>query len=116
MNHLTAAQRADGAGWSYASLNKRGSYPLGYCAEHEPHPTEDAARQCYGQYQRDHVRLDSNTTNWCDCAECGAPTKQGARIEGDGYSSVRLCLTHLTHELAVKHLHIDGPAGDSWQS
>lgn len=118
MNHLTALERADHTGWVYGSRNRRaGAYAIGYCAEQgHVHPTEDEARACYGQYQRDRVRLDIATSNWCDCAECGEPTKTGAGIEGDGYNLATLCEKHLTAEFAIKHLHIDGPAGDSWQS
>lgn len=57
-----------------------------------------------------------NLARWSDCAECGAPTKQTATITGDAYALVSLCAEHLTKELAIKHLHLDGPAGDSWRS
>jgi hypothetical protein len=118
VNHLTAARRGED-GWHYVSLNRRrGGYPLGYCAGHEPHATEGEARECYAQYQRDHVRLDSTTSNWCGCevAGCDKPTKRHARIEGDGYHMAALCDEHLTVEHAIAALHLDQPAGDSWQS
>lgn len=118
MNTLTAAQHGENGGWHYVSLNRRGGHPLGYCRDHEPHATEVEARECYARYQRDHVRLDSKTENWCGCEVegCDAPTKQRARIEGDGYHSAALCSEHLTVEHAIKALGLDVPAGDSWQS
>jgi hypothetical protein len=116
MNHHTAAQKGEGGGWHYVSLNRRGGYPLGYCAEHAPHPTEAEARACYGLYLRANVTLDGQLSRWSDCDECGAPTKTTANIRGDGYASAALCTEHLTHDLAVKHLHLEGSAGDSWES
>lgn len=119
MRHLTAAQRADGSGWHYCSLSKRGGYALGYCAEHAPHASEDDARRCYRTWQRDHIRLDQRFTNWGDCAiaGCGEPTKLGARIEGDGYSMARLCQKHTTATDARTALMLDGDLADeSWES
>jgi len=116
MNHLTAAQKGDGGGWHYVSLNRRGGHPLGYCTEHAPHATEAEARECYGRYQRDNVTLDVTFGNWGGCDECDAPTKTGAQIRYEGYNTARLCADHLTHEMAVKNLHVEGPAGDAWQS
>lgn len=118
MNHLTAARKGDG-GWHYVSLNRRlGGYPLGYCRDHEPHATEAEARECYAQYQRDHVRLDAWSHSWCSCEVkgCDQPTKSSARIEGDEYRMAALCPQHMTFEHAVKRFHLDEPAGDAWQS
>ena len=127
MNHLTAARKGENGGWHYVSLNRRGGHPLGYCADHEPHDTELEARECYARYQRDHIRLDRGPTNWQDCmagrtgdrattVRCPNPTKHYADIEHDGYHLVPLCPDHMTVEEAVKALHLDGPAGDAWQS
>lgn len=117
MNHLTAAQKGEGGGWHYVSLNRRtGGYPLGYCAEHEPHPTEQEARECYGQWMRDHIVLDGRLSGWSDCRVCKGPTKKYARVDGDGYRMATLCEAHLTQDDAVKQLHIEGAAGDAWES
>lgn len=105
-----------GRGWHYASTSSRGGYPLGYCAEHEPHATETEARECYGRYQREHVRLDGKTTGWHDCEVCKAPAKNVARIDGDGYSHAVLCDEHLTKDHAATVLGIAGLAGDRWVS
>lgn len=120
MNHHTAAQKGEGGGWHYVSLNHRtGGYPLGYCREHEPHDTEDEARRCYRLWQRAHVRLDVRLSSWADChvKGCKAPTKQGARIDDGDYHLAPLCPEHLTHEHALVALGLDDPiAGDAWQS
>lgn len=117
MRHLTASRKGEGGGWHYVNLGRSGGYPLGYCAQHEPHATERDARECYAQYQRDHVELRRDAwTNWSDCRECGAPTKHSATIAGDGYAFESLCEEHLTVDLAIKHLGLSGPAGDSWVS
>lgn len=118
MNHHTAAPKADGTGFHYVSLNKRhGGYPLGYCAEHAPHATEDEARACYRAWQRDHVRLDAVTLgNWTNCRfpGCEQPTRAAADIQGDGYNIAPLCPAHLTTEHAIPALGLaDALAGDS---
>lgn len=116
MRHHTASARQDGTGWHYVSMGRQGGHPLGYCADHAPHSTEDEARECYGMWQRDHITLTGTLSSWSDCLECGAPTKQYASIEGDGYALAPLCAAHLDTRHAAVHLHITGPAGDSWQS
>lgn len=122
MNHHTAAPKADGTGFHYVSLNKRhGGHPLGYCAEHAPHATEDEARACYRAWQRDHVRIDGATLrSWTDCHHvtgCEEPTRSAATIEGDGYRVAPLCPEHMATEHAIPALGLaDDLAGDSWES
>jgi hypothetical protein len=117
VRHLTALQITidDVTGWHYVSASRRGGYPLGYCAEHSPHPTEVEARECYARWQRDHVRLDGRCS-WTSCSRCPNPANRYAYVEGDGYTSAALCDQHLTLEPAVQAMHLDGPAGDAWQS
>lgn len=117
MNHHTAAQHGENGGWHYVSLNRRtGGHPLGYCVEHEPHATEQEARECYAQYRRDNVLLDVKLGSWSDCAVCGGPTKSAATIRYDGFHLAPLCEEHLTFEHAIDALGLRGPAGDAWQS
>lgn len=121
MRHQTARQlERDGQimGWHYVSASSRGGYPLGYCAEHPPHETEQQARECYAKYQRDHVRLDRKTLNWCGCEyqDCDKPTKTGADIMYDGYHLAMLCEEHLTKDCAIEALGLSEPAGDAWVS
>lgn len=83
MRHLTAVQLPEG-GWHYASASRRGGYPLGYCAEHEPHSTEDEARECYRKWQRDHVKMDGGVWSWggCDVRGCDNPAPEWRRDQG----------------------------------
>jgi hypothetical protein len=112
VRNLTARQRGND-GWHYVSLGSTGGYPIGYCADHEPHPTEAEARECYAKWRRDHVGLDIRYADWTGCAICDAPTKKAAGVQYD-YATAALCDEHLTHENAVTALHLD--AGDSWMS
>lgn len=120
MRHHTAAALNNGSGFHYASLSSRGGYPLGDCANHAPHATEDEARACYRTWQRRNVVLVVDyAKNWGDCSidTCGAPGKCGARIDGDGYSGARLCPAHLNVGDAIIALGLSGNlAGDSWES
>jgi hypothetical protein len=118
MRHHTAAQKGESGGWHYVSLSRHGGHALGYCAEHEPHVTEQDARECYAKYQRDRVRLDGQWADWtgCEVTGCDAPTKAHARIEGDGFHTASLCAEHLTREHAIDVLGLNGPAGDAWVS
>lgn len=110
-------QRADGTGWHYVLGGSHGGgYPIGYCGQHEPHDTELEARACYSQWQRDHVTLNRESSNWMSCEVCGGPTKTGAGVQGDGYRVAALCSEHLTTEHAINALQLNGPAGESWES
>lgn len=114
MRHLTAVRI--GSGWRYASLSRRGGYPLGDCADHL-HDTEAEARECYSAFLRAHVKLDGKCSwNRCSVRGCGNPANQTARVEGDGYRLAVLCPEHLTLEHAYEALHLNGPAGDAWES
>lgn len=121
MRHLTAAQKGEGGGWHYVSMNRRGGHPIGYCADHEPHATEVEARECYNQYLRDNVILNDGEWSWggCDVREpekCPNPANRAATIKGDGFRMALLCPEHMTMDHALKALHLEGPAGDSWRS
>lgn len=122
MRHLTAAQKGEGGGWHYVSMSRDGGHPLGYCAGHEPHPTEAEARECYAQFQRDNVVLDDGKWSWGSCEHradgerCPNPANRAATIRGDGYAMALLCPEHMTLDHAFEALGITGPAGDSWVS
>lgn len=123
MRHKTAAQQGEGGGWHYVSMNRRGGYPLGYCAEHEPHPTEAEARECYGRYLREQtIRLYDGTCSWTSCharpndQRCPNPTRGFASWGDDGYGMVPLCPEHMTVEHVIARARIAGPAGDAWVS
>lgn len=117
MRHLTAAQRGKDGGWHYVSMSSRGGHPLGYCAEHEPHPTEAEARECYTAYQRDNVEPNGRWS-WgcCDVEGCDNPARDGWHVSDDGYSLAVLCSEHNNRDQAIIALGLNRPAGDAWQS
>lgn len=100
-------------GWHYAQVWDTGGHPIGYCDLHAPHQTEAEARECYGRWLRDNVRLDERFADRAGCRVCDAPTKAAARI---GIRSEPLCAEHLTAEHAYDVLGLRGPAGDSFGS
>ena len=135
MNYDQPRQLAEGehAGkWQYTSANRRsGIHPIGYCWAPGPdsdqadattwprhyHDTEAEARECYGQYLRDHVRLDEpGTWSWgtCDFPDCKNPANNGAH-SGEWHMAL-LCADHHSLDDAVEALGLDGPAGDSIHS
>jgi hypothetical protein len=122
MRHHTALKLADGSGWHYVSASSRGGYPLGDCANHPPHATEDEARECYNAYRRGTIRLDAGKCSWTNCeavedgSRCPNPTQAYARYGDDGYGQVALCPPHMTREHVIAAGHLDGPAGDAWVS
>lgn len=102
-------------GWHYAQLWKTGGGPIGFCAEHDPHPTEAEARECYAAYLRAQLR-EVQYGDWTGCRMdgCDTPTKAGYGC--DGYHDEPLCDEHRTVENAVVVLALDKPAGDSMGS
>lgn len=118
--------------WQYTSANRRsGTHPIGYCWAPGPdsdpddpstwpkhyHDTEEKARECYGQYLRDQVRLDKpGAWSWgtCDFPDCTNPANNGAH-SGEWHMAL-LCAEHHNAADAVKALKLDGPAGDSMHS
>lgn len=122
MRHKTAAQRGSD-GWHYVSMGRTGGHPIGYCREHDPHPTEADARACYTRYLRDSIRLNASHCDWTSCAagrkgetRCDQPTKDLARYGDDGYGVVPLCPAHMTIDGVVAAAGLWGPAGDAWLS
>lgn len=117
MNYDQPRQTIDGTGWHYTTGNRRlGIRPLGYCRTHEPHPTEEEARECYARYLRDHMKMRAECTNWGNCTmpNCRKPARNLA--EAGEWLSARLCNSHFTHDNAIIALGLDHPAGDLWHS
>ncbi len=122
MRHKTAVRLDDG--WHYAITSRRGGSPLGYCANHAPHPTEAEARECYGRYVREQtIHLNTSTNcSWTSCAarpdgkRCPNPTQAYATYGDDGYGITPLCPEHMTAEHVIECGHLAGPAGDAWIS
>jgi hypothetical protein len=117
MNLDAPAQHIDG-GWHYVRANRRtGTYPIGYCRDHGPHPTEAEARECYSAFRRDNVRF-GNLGDWSGCRieGCDKPTKRFAAVRYDGFNCEPLCEDHETAEFAALALGLNAPAGNSWHS
>lgn len=119
MIHDTAVQLPEG-GWKYAMRSRRGGVPIGYCADHDPHPTEEEARRCYRKYQRDHIKLGGRC-NWTSCEvlvdgkRCPNPANHTAQF--GAWDLAVLCEDHNTIDWAIKALRFDGDvAGDLWHS
>lgn len=113
MQHRTAKETLDHRGFHMVV----GQHPVGYCAEHDPHPTELEARECFARYQREHV-VAGGKCSWSTCmvGDCKQPAENTWRIEGDGYALAVLCTDHNAAEHAIEVMHLNGPAGDSWFS
>ena len=127
MNYDQPRQIAEGphAGkWHYTTANRRtGTHPIGYCRDHDPHDTEAEARECYGGYLRERVRLDEpHTWSWgtCDYGRreggegCKNPANNGAH--SGAWHMALLCDEHFTVEHAIEALRLAGAAGDSIHS
>ena len=128
MNYDQPRELADKSGWHYTTGNRRtGIHAIGYCADHEPHATEAEARECYGQYLRDNVRMDEpHSWSWGSCEYGGArryrreepacknPANNGAH--SGSWNMVLLCDEHFTVEHAIVALGLAGPAGNSIHS
>lgn len=104
--------RGSRKGWHYAQAWSKGGGPIGYCAMHEPHDTEEQARTCYSRYLADTLRaFTSGGWTGCKQVDCDAPTKEGYQT---GTSRlVMLCDEHRNEDSAISLLGLDEPAGDS---
>jgi hypothetical protein len=114
MNYDQPRQLANGTGWHYTSMNDGRIHSVGYCAGHDPHPTENEARRCYRDYElNERLMLDGTLGDWnpCEYPECETLTNRDARI--GGWAGWRLCDEHRTRaccaemygELAGNSIH-----------
>src|SRR6266568_2611758 len=100
MNYDEPRKLSDGGGWHFTSMNDGRVRPVGYCATHGPHATEDEARRCYRDYQlNEQLQLDGTVGHWNPCEQTGCETltNRQARINPWG-SSWLLCDEHRTKE------------------
>lgn len=87
-------------GWHYTTLNRRtGCRAEGYCTEHEPHATEQEARECYARWALDNARYDIQLADMqLRCAHEGCETWTDKIAGPPGYSAfgtdVPLCDVH----------------------
>jgi hypothetical protein len=105
-------------GWHYTRRNDDRIHPIGYCADHAPHETEQEARVCYRNYElTERLRFqdddpDADHLSRCNAPDCKAYTSGSAQI--GAWRFWRLCAEHRTRE-TVEALY--GPeAGNSIHS
>lgn len=101
MNYYEARKLENGSGWHYTCRNDDRIWPVGYCADHEPHATAEEANDCFRRYLLDEISEESYE-DWTGCEVCDAPTKKGLttrRPHGTGHA---LCDEHRTNEQVEK--------------
>lgn len=112
MNHYRARQLKDG-GWHFTCMNDGRAWPVGYCAEHEPHATKEEACGCYRKWLLDN-RLKLNCRDnhqQRKCKECGEWTSSYAMCETD---IVFLCDKHMNRETFEKIVPVFDEMWSSW--
>ena len=82
--------------WHFVCANRRsGTYPVGYCADHEGHESDYAAAECFHRYQLDNLRefsIQPTTQEQCEAEGCENWTQQG--LEPRHGSPLMLCDEH----------------------
>jgi len=84
-------------GWHMVCSNSSGSrvYPVGYCADHAPHPTAEDAERCYRAWTLDTARFSIESPDEMRrCGVCGDWTLMRAEVGGSFPVLVPLCPTH----------------------
>jgi hypothetical protein len=116
MNYYDARQTKDKAGWHYTCMNDGQIWPVGYCRDHEPHDTQDEARECFRAWLLDNAKYDrprfSNALYRCDVEGCREFTDGGAT---DGHNSpYTLCGQHRNRETLKTLIGPVGQITSSW--
>jgi hypothetical protein len=116
VNYDQPRELADHSGWHYTSMNDGRVHAIGYCANHDPHPTKDEAYDCYTRYKLDHdLRLDGqwqDTWHRCLIEGCETLTDRHAWFAPWG-PTYNLCDEHRTREVVAE---LFGTVGDSIHS
>lgn len=102
MNYYEARQTKDATGWHFTCMNDGVIWPVGYCADHDPHHSRAEAEQCFQRYLLDEIS-PVTYSHWQDCERCGAPTKKGLATRRPHGHQYALCDEHRTNE-EVKEL------------
>lgn len=107
MRHLVARQLKSG-GWHYTS----DGMPVGYCADHGGHETQEDAELCYKAYLLDNeLLLNRKISNqMLRCRVCKKYTDGYARV-GE-YHMYVLCEEHMTREHVANLFQVY----ESWES
>jgi hypothetical protein len=103
MNYYEARQTNDKTGWHYTCRNDDRIWPVGYCAEHDPHPTAEEAVQCFHRYLLD-GQAEEQWADWTGCVVCDTPTKKGLTTRRPLGHAVPLCDEHRTPEVLAEQV------------
>lgn len=101
--------------WHFTCRNRRlGTWPVGYCAEHEPHDSPTEARQCYRRWLLDRrLRLAGRMSGQArPCEVCGEWTDRFAEV--DHGSLWALCDEHRTREVVEERFDAPDRIVSSW--
>lgn len=119
MNYYDAREKRNAlggsGGWHYTCMNDGKIWPVGDCAEHEPHPTQLEAYECYTAYLlRERLSLDGKLkkTERRKCTECDVFTGSFATVDNSGYWP--LCDDHRTATVVARLFGTVGSAISSW--
>lgn len=114
MNYDQPREKESG-GWHYTRFNRRvGTWPIGYCRDHEPHATPDEARECYTKYMlAECVRLDATLGEYNPCRADGCDILTNRAAAVGEWNLYRLCDVHRTREQVAV---LFGTVGDSVHS
>lgn len=108
---------ADGqpGGWHYTCRNDSRIWPVGDCAGHPPHATQDEAYECWTNYLlSNRLRLDRqehDVKRPCKFEGCEEWTQGYAEVDGRIF---HLCDEHRTAEVVRQLFGTAGDAVSSW--
>jgi len=91
--------------WHYTSANRRaGTRPIGYCLEHEGHPSREEAERCYWQWEIDQAQqregartVDGVADGRMTCKLCAAPSV-GRYVLPGAWLELDLCAQHFNRD------------------
>jgi hypothetical protein len=101
MNYYEARQTKTKTGWHFTCMNDGAIWPVGYCRDHDPHPTREEAEDCFARYVHDDISERSH--NWTDCEVegCERPANKSIAFRQPLGHSYALCDEHRTPEVAL---------------
>lgn len=118
MNYYDAREmKKDGKGsgkWHYTCMNDGRIWPVGYCAEHEGHPTKEEAHECYTKYCLDNHIKKRTMQNQHKCKECDAWTQESVEVGPGLGRMIYLCPDHQDRETVAKHFGSVGTMTSSY--
>lgn len=115
MNYYDARQVKDG-GWRYSCRNDDKTWTVGYCTDHDAHPTKDEAYECYTRYLLDErLELDgtyADVRRRCQAPDCEEWTDRFAQV--DNLRMWSLCDQHRSKDVVADLFGTVGASASSW--